>query len=94
MYIPDQNVAHSKQTEIFSTLFFSIDNIHQYFLIYQMVGLSWLEVDTMNKNMTMERNITFSFTRDNKVTTYLECIKSESLTYENHEKKTKMSRYF
>jgi hypothetical protein len=33
----------------------------------QVVGMSWTEVDTMEKNMTVQRNITFTFTMDNKV---------------------------
>jgi hypothetical protein len=33
----------------------------------QVVGMSWTEVDTMEKNMTVQRNISFTFTMDNKV---------------------------
>ncbi len=33
----------------------------------QVVGMSWTEVDAMEKNMTVQRNITFTFTMDNKV---------------------------
>jgi hypothetical protein len=37
--------------------------------LLQVVGLSWKEMNTMTQNMTVERNISFTFTMDNKVPT-------------------------
>jgi hypothetical protein len=41
----------------------------------QVVGMSWTEVDTIEKNMTVQRNITFTFNMDNKV---CGCVKGRS----------------